>query len=165
MHSAPSLPRTWLIHSRTFWLGGLDFAFFVWLTIDSHLNTSVIRTIYRGSWRDWSSDSSIPAGTPAESGSLMIELAGGTVGVNFLDQLKRNADYSGTDERGKAQPGFRKIWIPRIINERDSVMRIRGAHLPTWLLLALWLGIWLRQLVKSRCRHRSYLATEASPAS
>jgi hypothetical protein len=163
MHT--SLPRSWFLHSRTFWLGLLVSSFFLWLTIDSHLNTSIIRTIHRGSWRDWSSESRIPAGTPDESGSLMLELAAGAVGFSWLDRLEKDADYSGDDERGKADPQLRKIWFPRIINEQDSVMRIRGADLPTWLLLATWLAIWVRLLVKSRRRHRSHLTMKASPSS
>lgn len=157
MPSPPSLPKSWFLHSRTFWLGLLVTAFFVWLMVDSHLNTSVLRTIHRGSLKDWPGESTIPAGTPDESGSLMLELAGGAVGVSWLDHLPENADHSGNDERGKADPRLRKIWLPRFTNEQDSFMRIRGAHLPTWLLLACWLAAWAWQLAKSKQRHRTYL--------
>ncbi|MCW1884432.1 hypothetical protein OKA04_06790 [Luteolibacter flavescens] len=163
--TSPSLPRTWFLHSRTFWLGLLVTSFFIWLTVDSHVNTSVIRTIHRGSWRDWSATSTIPAGTPAESGSLMLELAGGAIGIRWLDELMRDASYSGNDERGKADPKFRKIWLPKIVNDRDSVMRIRGAYLPTWVLLAAWLGLWAWQLLKSGKRLRIHPASGLTPAS
>jgi hypothetical protein len=165
MPSPPSLPRSWWLHSRTFWLGLLVSAFLIWLTIDSHLNTSIIRTIHRGSLRDWSSENTIPGGTPAESGSLMLVMSGGTVGFTWIDQLMRHASYSGNDERGPADPKQRKIWLPKIINEQDSVMRRRGAGLPTWVLLAAWLGICIWQLVKSRNRHRSHLTSAATSAS
>lgn len=160
-----SLPRSWFLHSRTFRLGLLVTAFFGWLMMDSNLNTSIIRTIHRGSWRDWSSENTIPGGTPPESGSLMLMMSQGAVGFTWIDQLVPYAGYSGNDERGKAEPGRRKIWLPGLVNERDSVMRRRGAYLPTWLLLATWLGIWARQLVKSRNRYRSHLTSAATPAS
>jgi hypothetical protein len=159
------LPQSWFLHSRTFWLGLLVSAFFLWLTVDSHLNTSIIRTIHRGSWRDWSSESRFPTGTPAESGSLMLELAGGAVGFKWLDRLRKDASYSGDDERGKADPKLRKVWLPKIISEQDSMMRIRGGDLPTWLLLASWLGIWTWQLAKSRQRLLSHLTPGGTPAS
>ena len=165
MHSPATLPRAWWHHSRTFWLGLLVSAFFIWLTVDSHLNTSIIRTIHRGSWRDWSSENTIPGGTPAESGSLMLVMSAGAVGFTWIDQLMPYAGYSGNDERGQAKPGQRQIRLPKIINERDSVMRRRGAYLPTWLLLATWLGIWTWQLAKSSNRHRSHLTSSASLAS
>lgn len=164
MH-APTLPRSWLLHSRTFWLGLLVTAFFAWLMIDSHVNTSVIRTIHRGSWRDWSNENRFPPGTPDESGSLMLGLVGGAVSVTWLDEIASDADYSGDDERGKADAQIQKIWLPKTVNKKDSVMRIRGAYLPTWVLLASWLGIWRWQLAKSKRRHRSYLHPPASPAS
>ncbi|MEK7949027.1 hypothetical protein [Luteolibacter soli] len=165
MHSPAYLPRSWFLHSRTFWLGLLVFAFFGWLMIDSNLNTSIIRTIHRSSWRDWSSENAIPGGTPPESGSLMLVMTGGAVGFTWIDQLMPYASYSGNDERGKADPKQRKIWLPDIVNERDSVMRRRGAYLPTWVLLGVWLGIWTWQLVKSRNRHRSHLTSAPTPAS
>jgi len=162
---SPTLPRSWFLYSRTFWLGLLVTAFFTWLMIDSHLNTSIIRTIHRGSWRDWSSAKTIPAGTPGESGSLMLKLTQGAVGFGWLDQLGPHMSYSGNDERGRAEPKIPKIWVPRTVNLRDSVMRIRGIDVPTWLFLAIWLGIWWRLLVRSKNRHRSYLSPAASPAS
>jgi len=165
MLNHPSLPRSWFLHSRTFWLGLLVSAFFAWLTIDSHLNTSIIRTIHRGSLRDWSNESKFPPGTPDESGSFMLVLAGGAVGFRWLDQLHDDADYSGNDERGKADPELRKIWLPRITNEKDSSMRIHGADLPTWVILGSWLGIWAWQLSKSKRRHRTYLTPGVPPAS
>ena len=93
----------------------------------------------------------------------MLGLAGGAIQATWLDEIGPDSDYSGSDEREKADPRLRKIWLPEIENERDSVMRSRGMRLPTWLFLAAWLGIWPRLLVKSRNRHRSYLAPEASP--
>ena len=157
MHSPPCLPKSWFLHSRTFWLGLLVTAFVVWLTIDSHLHTSVLRTIHRGSLRDWSGESTIPSGTPGESGSLVLGLMGGAVAVTWIDQLAPEADYSGRDERERAEPRLRKIWLPKLFTERDSLMRRRGAYLPTWVLLACWLAIWARQLAKSKQRHLTHL--------
>ena len=164
-HAMASLPVNWFLHSRSFWLGLLVTTFFVWLTIDSHLNTSLIRTIQRGSWKDWSSYSRFPPGTPDETGSWMLGLSAGALSATWLDEIAPNCDYSGSDERGKADPRLRKVWLPKIESRKDSVMRVRGVYLPTWLLLAAWLGIWARLLAKSRNRHGSYPAPEASPAS
>lgn len=161
-----SLPRSWLLHSRTFWLGLLVFIFFIWLTVDSHLNMSIIRTIHRGSWRDWSNETTIPAGTPAESGSLMLMLSQGAIGVRWLDQMTwPGAAYGGDDERGKPYPGISTIWLPKVVNERDSVMRYRGVQVPTWIPLAGWLGIWAWQLARSKRRHRAFLPPAAPLAS
>ncbi len=163
MH-APSLPRLWFLHSKAFWLGLLVTGFLVWLTIDSHINTSLIRTIHRGSWKDWSSENTVRGGVPDESGSWMLGLSAGAVGATWLDELAANCSYVGTDERGKADPRLRKVWLPELENRKDPVMRVRGAYLPTWLFLVAWLGIWVRLLARSRNRHSSYLSPKASPA-
>lgn len=163
-HAMVSPPSLWFLHSRTFWLGLPVTVFFAWLTLDSHLNTSLIRTIQRGSWKDWSSYRSFPSGTPDETGSWMLGLSAGALGATWYDELAPNCAYYGSDEREKADPRLRKIWLPKIRNERDSVVRIRGLYLPTWLFLTTWLGIWARLLVKSRNRLRSHLAPEPSPA-
>ncbi|MCW1924174.1 hypothetical protein OKA05_16530 [Luteolibacter arcticus] len=127
---------------------------------------SIIRTIHRGSWRDWSNETTIPAGTPAESGSLMLMLAWGAVGVRWNDEINwPGAGYGGNDERGKPYPGIPTIWLPKVTNERDSVMRYRGVEVPTWILLVGWLGIWAWQLDRSKRRHRAYLTSAATPAS
>lgn len=94
----------------------------------------------------------------------MLGLSGGALRATWLDEIAPDCSYSGSDERGKADPRLRKIWFPKVESRKDPVMRIRGLYLPTWLFLAAWLGIWARLLVKSRNRHRTYLTPEASPS-
>ena len=164
MQPAPSLPRTWLLHTRTFWLGLLVTAFFLWLTVDSFLYVTAYRTIHRGDWRDWSEETVIPAGTPAETGSFVAKIYGGCIFVSWSDHLAENASYYGTDERTRLTADDNFLWTPRISGGRDSLARGFGIRVPTWLLLLGWLGIWARLLVKSRRRQLSYLAPGSSPA-
>ena len=130
--------------------------FFAWLTVDSLLYLTAYRTIHRGSWRDWSEESVIPAGTPDETGSFVAKIYGGCFFVSWSDHLIENADYYGTDERVLLTPDDRFYWTPRIFLGGDSTCRHIGARFPTWLLLALWFVVWVWFLRKSRKRHLRY---------
>ena len=162
---SPSLPRSWFLHSRTFWLGLLVTASFTWLTIDSLLYLTAYRTIHRGSWKDWSNKSTIPAGTPDESGSFVAKIYGGCIFVSWHDRIGENADYYGTDERKRLTDDDDFYWTPMIFPGGQTGTRTIGFRLPTWCLLLLWLGIWGFLLAKTRRRHLSHLPPAASPAS
>ncbi|HEY1123771.1 MAG TPA: hypothetical protein VGE67_19290 [Haloferula sp.] len=162
---SPSLPRSWFLHSRTFWLGLLVTAFFAWLTIDSFFYLTAYRTIHRGSWKDWSGSNMIPAGTPDETGSFVAKIYGGCIFVSWHDRIPENADYHGTDERVRLTDDDDFYWTPKVFLGNEVTSRTIGFRLPTWCLLLLWLGIWARQLVKSRNRHLSHLTYSPTPAS
>lgn len=163
MQPAPPLPRTWFLHTRTFWLGLLVSTFFIWLTVDSFLYVTAYRTIHRGDWRDWSEETVIPAGIPDETGSFVAKIYGGCVFVSWSDHLAENAGYYGTDERTRLTADDDFLWTPLISSGRNSLARGFGIRVPTWLLLLGWVGIWARLFVKSRRRQRSYLTPGSSP--
>lgn len=155
--------RSRLPRSRTFWLGLLVTTFLTWLMVDSFANLSVLRTIHRGSLKDWSYSSRIPAGTPDETGSLVLLLGHGVLRVTWLDEIRADADYSGSDERGPATGDWKPRWLPSVFNEKDAVFRMRGAALPTWIPLLIWLLVWLT-LLKRSARRRSRDFPVGSPA-
>ncbi|WP_367871363.1 hypothetical protein [Luteolibacter sp. Populi] len=155
--SSNPLPKRWILSTRTFRLGLLVTAFFLWLTIDSLFYLTAYRTIHRGSLRDWSSERVIPGGTPDETGSFTAMIYGGCIHVGWNDRNAENASYYGTDERVRLTESDRFSWTPRVFWGADSIMRHRGVRIPTWLFLLAWLGIWSYFLLKSARRHRSYL--------
>lgn len=157
------LPKIWFFYSRTFWLGWLATGFLVWLTVDSFLYLTAYRTIHRGSWRDWSEESVIPA-TPDETGSFVAKIYGGCFFVSWSDHLNENADYYGTDERVRLTPDDDFYWSPRMFWGADSMARRFGARLPTWLLLLTWLGLWAWFLRKSHKRQLCYTISDRAPA-
>jgi hypothetical protein len=150
--------NSWLPRSRTFWLGLLVTAFLAWLMVDSFANFSVLRTIHRGSLKDWSYSSQIPAGTPDETGSLMLLSGHGVLRVTWLDEIGADADYSGDDERGPATGKWKPCWLPVVFSQKDEAFRSRGALLPTWIPLSAWLIIWAAFLKRSSSRRFRHFA-------
>ncbi|WP_035607965.1 hypothetical protein [Haloferula sp. BvORR071] len=163
--SSPPFPKSWFLSTRTFWLGLLVTAFFLWLTADSFLYLTAYRTIHRGSLRDWSEESVIAGSVPDESGSFVAQIYGGCIFLIWNDHIAPNASYYGTDERTRLTADDTFSWTPGIFSQADSMLRYRGVRIPTWLFLATWLGIWTYLLLKSARRHRSYLQPEALPPS
>jgi hypothetical protein len=153
---AASLPRTWFLHTRTFWLGLLVTAFFIWLTVDSFLYVTAYRTIHRGDWRDWSEETALPPGLPDETSSFVAKIYGGSVIIFWTNQVSENADYYGVDERERLTKDDDFYWTPALFT--GGADHVFGGRIPTWLLLLVWLGAWARLLVKSRRRQLSYLA-------
>ena len=145
--------KSWIPRSRTFWLGLLVTAFLTWLMVDSFANLSVLRTIHRGSLKDWSHSSRIPAGTPDETGSLVLVSGHGALRITWLDEIVADADYSGNDERGPATGDWKPRWLPSVFSEKDAVFRRRGGILPTWIPLSVWLLVWVTCLKRSARRH------------
>ncbi len=146
--------RLW--HSRTFRLGMLVTAFFVWLVADSFLFFSRYRTIHRGSLWDYSNYSVLPAGVPDESGSLSLTLGGGAFSVAWLDHLHENASYVGEDERLRTPDWVRVVWLPKIRRSQDAFIRIHSMDIPTWTILAGWLAVWSILLRRSLKRQREF---------
>lgn len=130
--------------------------------VDSFANFSVLRTIHRGSLKDWSYSSQIPAGTPDETGSLMLVSGHGALRVTWLDEIRADADYSGNDERGPATGKWKPRWLPAVFSEKDEVYRSRGALLPTWIPLTAWLIIWAMLLKRSSSRRSRHFASKGS---
>lgn len=152
--SEPVRPhRPW--HSRAFRPGLLVTLFLLWVTADSFLFLSRFRTIHRGSLWDYSGHSTIPAGTPDESGSLELRMGGGALTLAWYDRLMSTADYVGSEERIRRPDDLRTIWLPRIRIEEDAVLRTHALAIPTWTILATWLAAWSALLRRSVKRHRS----------
>ena len=157
---AASLPRTWFLHTRTFWLGLLVTAFFIWLTVDSFLYVTAYRTIHRGDWRDWSEETVIPPRTPAETGSFVATIYGGCIFIFWKNRIPEHTYYHGADERERLTENDKFYWTPMLFT--GGTAPLFGGRIPTWLLLLGWLGIWARLLVKSRRRQLSYLTPGSS---
>lgn len=155
--------KWWFPRSRTFWLGLLVTAFLLWVMVDSFANLSILRTIHRGSLKDWSYSSQIPTGTPDETGSLMLLLGDGVLRVTWLDEIGADWNYSGNDERGPATGEWKPRWLPAVLSEKNEIFRSRGAMLPTWIPLSVWLFIWAALLKRSSSRRFRHFAGKGLP--
>lgn len=152
-----SLPRSWWLDSRTFWVGLLVSAFFVCLMIDSFRYFSVYRTIVRGSFRDLWGMAPTTTSKP-ETGSFVISLEGGCLGLAWFDRFGPGRSYMSNNERIPTPEDYVKtFWWPRVVAQGGSGGRVHGVGVPTWMFLAVWLTVWTRLLVKARRRRRAYL--------